>query len=433
MLAIQSILKVFMKIVSSAREAVSHISSGQRVFIHGGAATPLFLINALAQRSDLENVELVHLHIMGDVPYHKESFKKHFKVANLFVGFNVRNALDYERVDYLPCFLSEIPQLFRRKKRPLDVALIHVSPPDKHGFCTLGTSVDIARAAVDTAPLIIAQINQKMPRVHGDGFIHESKIHYAVEIDSPIPEEESPMPSELEQRIGQNVANLIEDGAALQIGIGKIPNAVIAALTKHKNLGIHTEVWSDSLLPLIESGVIDNSKKTIHPGKIVSAFAIGTKKLYAFIHDNPSVVQLDIAYINNPEIIARNTRVTAINSAVEIDLTGQVCADSIGSHIISGAGGQMDFMRGAFLSKEGKAIIVLPSRTHLGEPKIVSTLKAGAGVVTSRGHVHYVVTEWGAVDLFGKTLSERAKALIGIAHPEDREKLAKEWQALHAP
>lgn len=417
-----------MKRVSSAQEAIAAITSGQRVFVHGGAATPLVLLDALYEkRAQLKNVELIHIHLMGDVPHTRKEFTQSFRAANLFVGPNVRKALNYNEIDYLPCFLSEIPQLFREKKRPLDVALIHVSPPDKHGYCTLGTSVDVARSAVDSAPLIIAQINKQMPQIHGDGYVHISKISYAVEVDLPILEEKPPKMSEIETKIGRFVASLIGDGASIQIGIGNIPNAVLAELGHHKNLGIHTEVWSDTLLPLIESGVINNTKKAIHPGKIVSCFVIGTKKLYDFVHDNPSVVQLDVAFTNSPIIIAKNTNVVAINSAVEIDLTGQICADSIGTDIISGVGGQIDYMRGSCFSKGGKSIIAIPSRTRDGHSKIVNTLKKGAGVVTTRGHVHYVVTEYGIADLFGKTLSERAKALIAIAHPGDRDELEKQW------
>lgn len=418
-----------MQKVSLAREAVACISSGERVFVHGGAATPLLLLDALYERrTELNNVELIHIHLMGDVPHNRKEFKKSFRAANLFVGPNARHALNYDEIDYLPCFLSEIPQLFRQKIRPLDVALIHVSPPDEHGFCTLGTSVDVARSAVDSAPTIIAQINRQMPRINGDGFIHVSKIKYGIEVDLPILEEEAPHVAEIEKKIGKYVASLIEDGSTIQTGIGKIPNAVLAELIHHKNLGIHTEVWSDSLLPLLESGVVDNSKKVIHPGKVVSTFAIGTRKLYDFIHDNPAIVQLDVGFTNNPEIIGRNPKVVAINSAVEIDLTGQICADSIGTHIISGVGGQIDYMRGASLSKDGRAIIALPSRTEKGKSKIVSSLKTGAGVVTTRAHVHYVITEYGIAQLHGKTLGERANALINIAHPDDRTELERQWK-----
>lgn len=419
-----------MQIVSTCQEAVACISSGQRVFVHGGAATPLPLLDALYERGpQLEQVELIHIHLMGDVPHGRKDFKKSFRGVNIFVGPNVRHAVNNEEVDYLPCFLSEVPQLFRQKKRPIDVALIHVSPPDQHGFCTLGTSIDVARAAVDTAGTIIALVNRQMPRTHGDGFIHASKIQYGVEVDLPILEEESPPVTEIETKIGKYAASLIDDGAALQMGIGKIPNAVLAELTHHRNLGVHTEVFSDTLLPLIECGAINNSKKTIHPGKVVSTFAIGTRKLYDFIHDNPAVVQLDAAFTNNPTIIGRNSKVVAINSAVEIDLTGQICADSIGTHVISGVGGQIDFMRGASLSKDGKAIIAMVSRTNKGKSKIVNILQKGAGIVTTRAHVHYVITEYGIADLYGKTLGERAKALISIAHPDDRAELEKEWKS----
>lgn len=420
-----------MQIISSSEELVSCICSNQRVFVHGGAATPLVLLNALYERrKDVENVELIHIHLMGDVPHSKEDFNRSFKAVNLFVGPNVRNTLNYKEVDYLPCFLSEIPDLFRFRKRPLDVALIHVSPPDQKGFCSLGTSVDIAVAAVESAQVVIAQINRQMPRVYGDGYVHISKIKYAIEVDLPILEEKMQKISDVEKKIGEYIVPLIEDGATIQIGIGKIPNAVLLQLTRHKNLGIHTETWTDSLLPLIESGVVNNSQKVVHPGKTVSSFAIGSRALYDFIHENPSVVQLDISFVNNPAVIGKNPKVVAINSAVEIDLTGQICADSIGPHIISGVGGQIDYMRGAGLSKGGKQIIAMSSRTSKGNSKIVSTLKQGAGVVTTRGHVHHVVTEYGAVELYGKTLGERAKSLISIAHPEDREKLEREWKAL---
>ncbi len=417
-----------MKKVKSASEAVSQIQSGQRVFVQGQAATPHLLLKALFERADsLKDVELIHLHLLGELPYAEEKFRKSFRVAHLFVGKSSRESLDYEHVDYLPCFLSEIPMLFRSKRRPLDCALIHVSPPDNHGFCSLGVSVDIAKAAIECTKMVIAQINPQMPRVHGDGFIHISKIDYFVEVDEPLPEIASHPLTDIERRIGEHVANLVEDGATLQIGIGAIPDAVLLALKNHRHLGIHSEMWSDGALSLLEAGIVDNSQKVIHPGKTVSSFVMGTKRLYDFIHDNPSVVQLDIGYVNLPGNIARNPKVTAINSAIEIDLSGQICADSIGTKIISGVGGQMDFMRGAALSQGGKPIIAMASRTKTGISRIVPHLKKGAGVVTTRGHVHYVVTEYGAVDLFGKTLKERAKSLISIAHPNDRAELENIW------
>lgn len=411
-----------------AEDALACVQSGQRVFVHGSAATPLKLIDGLMAHAErLRDVELIHIHVEGTVPYADKKYAKSFRVANLFVGANMRKKLDYDRVDYLPCFLSEIPQLFRRGKRPLDVALIHVSPPDAHGFCTLGTSVDIARAAIDTAKVIVAQVNPQMPRVHGDGFIHINEIDHYIEVDEAIPEHPTRPLKPEEKAIGKFAAELIEDGATLQMGIGVIPDAVLGFLTNHKNLGIHTEMWSDGVLKLIESGAINNRKKAVHPGKIVSGFLMGTRKLYDFVDDNPSVVQLDIAYVNDPAVIKRNPKVTAINSAVEVDLTGQVCADSIGSKIISGVGGQMDFIRGASLSPGGKPIIAITSRSEKGYPRIVPSLKTGAGVVTTRAHVHYVITEYGVADLFGKTLKERAKALVQISHPDDRDKLDRDW------
>jgi 4-hydroxybutyrate CoA-transferase len=401
------------------------------VFVHGGAATPALLLDALVQHSErLKNVELIHLHTEGMARYAAPEFRNSFRVANLFVGSNMRTALNYDTVDYLPCFLSEIPQLLRSKRRPVDVALLHLSPPDRHGFCTLGVSVDVARAAFEGADLVLAQINHRMPRVHGDGFIHIDDVDHFVEVEAALPHSGMKPASPQEEAIGKHVANLVEDGACLQVGIGTIPDAVLRSLRAHKNLGVHTEMWSDGMLELIRSDAVDNSKKAVHAGKNVSSFIIGSQAVYDFIHDNPSVVQFGADYINNPNVISRNDRVTAVNSAVEVDLTGQVCADSIGHQIISGVGGQMDFIRGAALSRGGKPIIALTSRTRKGVSRFVSALKAGAGVVTTRAHVHYVVTEYGVADLYGKTLNERAQALISIAHPDDRESLCSEWDQL---
>lgn len=417
-----------MQKMSSPEKAIELIKPNQRVFVHGGAATPHFLLSALfLQAERLKNIELIHLHLEGKIPYEEERIRENIKAANLFVGKNVRKALDYKNIDYLPCFLSEIPALFRSGKRPIDVALIHVSPPDEHGFCSLGVSVDIACTAVEVAGVVIAQVNPNMPRVHGDGFVHISQIDYFVEANDPLPETPLHHITPTEKKIGEYVSKLIEDGSTLQIGIGAVPDAVLSSLTNHKHLGIHSEMWSDGALALIESGVVDNSQKVIYPGRTVSGFLIGTKRLFDFVRDNPSTVQLDIGFVNKPTVIGLNPKAMSINTAVEIDLTGQICADSIGCKIISGAGGQLDFMRGASLSKGGKPIIALTSRTSKGVPRIVPQLKNGAGVVTTRAHVHYVVTEYGVVDLFGKTLRERAEALMSIAHPDDRANLENEW------
>ncbi len=405
-------------------DAVRNLKSDQTVFVYGGAATPHRLLDALIENADLfKNVELIHLHTEGPAKYASSQFAQNFHVTSLFSGENLRPHMKNKNVDYLPCFLSEIPDLFLSKRRRIHAALLHLSPPDRHGYCTLGTNVDVALAAFLSADLIIAQINLQMPRVHGAGFIHINDIDHYIEVDELLPETIKHESSAEEKKIAETVAGMIENGSCLQVGIGTIPNAILEKLTAHKNLGLHSEMWSDGVLNLIKSGVIDNSKKSVHPGRSVSGFVLGTKALYDFIDDNPSIIQLGADHVNNPAVIARNQNVVAINSAVEIDLTGQVCADSIGHKIISGVGGQMDFMRGAALSEGGKPIIVMMSRTKNNQSKIVFELNQGAGVVTTRSHVHYVVTEYGIADLAGKTLRERAQSLIAIAHPEDRDAL----------
>ena len=415
----------------SAAEAVQCIQSGNRVFLHGSASTPATLIEAMQNRhTELKNVELVSITNLGNVDFNKPEYRKSFFFNSLFVSANTRAVANSSEGDYVPIFLSEIPQLFRKSILPIDVALIQVSPPDAHGYCSLGTSVDIARSAVDTAKIVVAQVNPNMPRTHGDGFLHTSKIHALVWDESSLPEVDySQKVSSSVERIGRNVASLIEDGACLQMGIGVIPDQVLKNLTRHKNLGIHTEMLSDGVIPLIENGVINNSQKKLNIGRSVTGFMAGTRKLYDFVNDNPAIRVMDISYVNDTSNIRKNPRATAINSAIEIDLTGQVCADSIGTYQFSGIGGQMDFMRGASLSENGKPIIALPSVTSKGISRIVPFLKEGAGVVTTRGHVHWVVTEFGIVDLFGKNLKQRAKALMRIAHPDHREALEKAFHS----
>lgn len=409
---------------TSAANAVSRVRSDQRVFVHGGAATPQVLLRALAARHhELRNVELVHLHTEGPASCAEPEVRESFHVNALFLGANLRDAVARGNADYIPAFLSEMPALFRNKVLPLDVALVHVSPPDKHGFCSLGCGVDIARAAVDSATTVIAQVNPRMPRTHGDGLVHHSRFAAAIGIDEEIPAHDPPEIGDIEAAIGSHAAGLIEDGSTLQMGIGGIPDAVLASLDNHRDLGIHTEMFSDGVLRLVNRGVITGRYKKVHPGKLVAGFAIGSRKLYDFMDDNPNVAMLDIAYVNDPSVIRRNPKVVAINSAIEIDLTGQVCADSIGTRMWSGVGGQMDFMRGASLSPGGKPIIAMRATTRRGESRIVPMLKPGAGVVTTRAHMHWVVTEFGAVDLRGKNLRQRAKALISIAHPDHQEAL----------
>lgn len=410
----------------NAGEAVSEIDSGEWVYLHGMAAAPSRLIRALADRApELTDVKIVQLHTEGDAPYAQPGMEKHFQVKALFLGPNIREAVNSGRAEYVPVFLSEIPALFRNGVMPIDTVLIQISRPDRHGFCSLGVSVEATRAAMLTAKRVIAEVNPQMPRCHGDGLVHIDDIDSFIEIDEPIPEVHVGSPDATEAAIGAQCAALIENGATLQMGIGGIPNAVLTALTSHRELGVHTEMFSDGLIDLVESGVVTNSFKRVHPGKIVSTFVMGSKRLYEFVDDNPQVAMLDAGYVNDTSVIRRNPKVTAVNSAIEVDLTGQVCADSIGEKIYSGVGGQMDFIRGASLSVGGKPIIALPSQTSKGLSRIVPDLKLGAGVVTTRAHVHHVVTEFGAANLYGLGLRDRARALIGIAHPDHRESLER--------
>lgn len=410
----------------SAEEALGLVRSGMRVFVQTAAAAPKSLVAALVGRApELRGVEIVHLHTEGTAAYVESQYRDSFHASALFVGHNLREAVNDGRADYIPVFLSEVPRLFRKGILPLDVALLHVSPPDRHGFCSLGVSVDVARAASECARILIAQVNPNMPRTHGDGLIHVSRLTAIVECNDPIHECEPTPLTSVEKAIGRQVAALIEDGATLQMGIGAIPDAVLAALDSHRRLGVHTEMFSDGIIDLVQRGIITNEMKKVHPGAIVASFAVGSRRLYDFMDDNPQVKMLDVGYVNDTDVIRRNPRVTAINSALEVDLTGQVCADTIGTRQFSGVGGQMDFIRGAALSEEGRPIIALPSVTSKGESRIAACLKTGAGVTTTRAHVHYVVTEYGVANLYGATLRQRAQRLTDIAHPDHREALAQ--------
>lgn len=410
----------------TGEEAVKVIQPGHRVFVHGGAATPHYLLKKLAERSEeLWNVEIVSISMQGDAVVADPKYKDSFRINSLFVSQNIRSAVNEGRGDYVPIFLSEIPILFKRNILPIDVAIVQVSPPDKHGFCSLGVSVDIAATAVKTAKHVIAQVNPRMPRTLGDGIVKISEFHSVVYAEQELPEIVSGDSSEISQRIGNYCAELVENGATLQMGIGSIPDAVLASLTSHKELGVHTEMFSDGIIPLIEKGVITNQHKKKYRGKTVTSFLLGSRKLYDFVDDNPSVVALNIDYVNDTAVIRTNPKVTAINSAIEVDITGQVCSDSIGTYHFSGVGGQMDFVRGAALSEGGKPIIALPSATGKGISRISPFLKEGAGVVTTRAHAHYIVTEYGIAYLYGKNMRQRAKALIEIAHPNHREALER--------
>ncbi len=409
---------------TTAEKALQLIESGQRVFVQGSAATPAYLLNELAKQKDrLTNTEIISITLQGELEIAKPGYEKSFHINSWFVSEPIRKAVNEGRADFIPAFLSDIPDMMR-SVLPIDVALIHVSAPDIHGYCSLGTSVDVARTAVNCAKIIIAQVNPQMPRTHGDGMIHTDRFAAMVFHDTPLTEVDyASKTTETEIEIGKHVASLIEDGSTLQLGIGTIPDAVLKSLYGHKNLGLHTEMCSDGIIDLFEKDIINNTQKKIHANKIVTSFAIGTKKLYNYVNDNPAFAFLDIDYVNDPHVIKRNPKVVAINSAIEVDLTGQICSDSIGTYQYSGIGGQMDFMRGAALSEGGKPIIAITARTKKGTSRIVPYLHQAAGVVTTRGHIHYVVTEYGVAYLYGKNLRQRAKALIDIAHPDDREYL----------
>ena len=408
----------------TAEEAVGLLQSGTNVFLHGACASPIVLEAAMCQRTDLKDVTLYHIHKNGPAPFVEPAHQGRFRSTSLFMGSNVRQAVDEGRADFVPIFLSDIPWLFRSGQVPLHAAVVQLSEPDRHGFCTLGPSVDTALAAVEAADIVLAEINKQMPRVHGNSFVHLSKIDAFVRTDRPLCTASHGHPGPAEEAIGGIIADLVADGSTLQMGIGGIPDAVLARLTNKSDLGIHTEMFSDGLVPLVESGVVNCRKKSVHPGRIVTSFVNGTQRVLDFIHDNPMVEFHPCDYTNDTALIRRHDRMMAINSAIEVDLTGQVCADSMGFRMYSGIGGQMDFIRGAALAREGKAIIALPATAKKGTlSRIVPTLKPGAGVVTSRGHVHWVVTEFGAVNLHGLPLQKRAEALLSIAHPDFRAEL----------
>ncbi|MEO0082494.1 MAG: GNAT family N-acetyltransferase [candidate division WOR-3 bacterium] len=421
--------------LKSPDQALEILNPGDRMFIGSACGTPQRLVQALADRP-IEDVEIVHLLTLGVAPYAQETLATRYRANAFFISANVRSAVWEGRADYTPIFLSEIPTLFRSGRLPLDVALIHVTPPDEHGFCSFGVSVDITKPAAEAARHVIAEVNPRMPRTLGDSFIHVSKISALVENDAPLYEFVTPGESEVARRIAKNAADLIEDGSCIQVGYGGIPNALLSYLKDKKDLGVHTEVFSDSTIDLIEAGVINCRRKTLHPGKVIASFAMGSQRLFRYIDNNPMFEFHPVDYTNDPFVIAQNDKMVSINSALEVDLTGQVCADSVGFRFYSGIGGQVDFVRGAARSRGGKAIIVLRStRDNDRFSRIVPTLTEGAGVVTSRGDVHYVVTEWGTAYLHGKTVRERALALISIAHPKFRSelfKLAKEKHYIYA-
>ncbi len=425
--------KIYESRLVSPAEAVRHIQSGQRLFLTGNCSVPQKVLAALVDYApQLENVEICHALTVGPADYVAPAMEGHLRVNTMFISENIRQAVNEGRADFTPVLLSEFTLLFKRGILPVDVALIHVSPPDEHGFCSLGIEVGLTKSVAGAAQTIIAEVNQRMPRTLGDSFIHVSKLDYVVPVDYPLPElpmTEGKPPPEIEN-IAKNIAELIPDGATMQMGIGAIPDAVLQQLFEKKDLGIHTELFSDGVIELVEAGVLTNSRKTLHPGKIIAGFLIGTKRLYNWVDDNPLIELHPTEYVNDPFVIAQNERMVAINSAIEVDLSGQVCADSVGHQLYSGVGGQLDFIYGASRSKDGVPIIALPS-TAKNSSRIVATLKPGAGVVTTRNHVRYIVTEYGIADLYGKTIRQRAQELIQIAHPDFRQELTQEARQLH--
>jgi acyl-CoA hydrolase len=419
----------------SPAEVAAVIRSSHRVFLHGAAATPVALVEAISARRDLADVRLYHLHTNGPAPFAAPGRENEFRSVSLFIGAPLRAAVADGRADMIPIFLSDIPGLFLSGDVPLDVAVLHLSPPDEHGFCSLGTSCDAAKAAADTARFVVAQINPNMPRTHGNNAVRFDRLHAFTIIDDALHGHQASPETPIEARIGELVAALVDDGSTLQMGIGGIPDAALARLTNKHDLGIHTEMFSDRIVDLVECGAITNRLKAVGQGRIMTSFINGSQRLFDFVDDNPAVAFYPCDWTNDTSIIRQNPKVVAINSAIQIDLTGQVCADSIGHRLYSGIGGQMDFIRGAALSPGGKPIIALPSTAAGGKfSRIVTQLAPGAGVVTTRGHVHWIVTEYGAVNLHGKTLRERGEALISIAHPDFRAELTRDLRALrHFP
>ena len=420
------------KVVTPA-EAVKAVKSGDRVFLTGNCSVPKIILAALVDRApELQDVEIDQALTVGSADYVSPEMEGHLRVNTMFISHNTRQAVQEGRADFTPVLLSELPLLFKNKILPINVAFVHLSPPDQHGYCSFGAEVGLSKSAAESAEIIIAEVNDQMPRTLGDSFIHVSAIDYIVPVDYPLSELTmgDGKPSDTVRKIASYIAELIPDEATMQMGIGAIPDAVFKHLFDKKDLGIHTELFSDGVIDLVEAGVITNAKKTLHPGKIITGFILGTKRLYDWVHNNPLIEFLRTEYVNDPFVISQNHRMVAVNSAIEIDLTGQICADSIGTKLYSGVGGQLDFVYGASRSKGGVPIIALPS-TAKDVSRIVPTLKQGAGVVTTRNHVHYVVTEYGIAALYGKTIRERAQALINVAHPQFRDELTKEANDLH--